>query len=137
MPQANYEKPVVYEKNIQSDCTQWLALDGWRPLRTDPVRDRRRATGFGEPGMADHLYIRYGAHGRGCKCFGKAGCVGAQIVWIEWKRPKSEAKQHQLDWHAKERALGAVVLLAGIDFPPTVEGFKEYYRNSSLRRNVR
>lgn len=49
---------VPLESEIQQQCADLLALDGWRALRTDPCSDRGRAKGFGEKGMADHLFLR-------------------------------------------------------------------------------
>ena len=40
---------------------EYLQLDGWRPIRTDPVSDRARGKGFGELGMPDYLFLRYWA----------------------------------------------------------------------------
>lgn len=81
--------PKISEADIQRVCSEYLQLDGWRVLRTDPVSDGSlaaeikyailktpelasvkglifdivdrcvRGKGFGEVGMADCLYIRY------------------------------------------------------------------------------
>ena len=135
------------EKHIQQTCTEWLELDGWRALRTDPVSRREWGKGFGEVGMADHLYIRYGPgilpetdlHGKTFRMIG--GC--AQVLWIEYKRlnrggKPTKAANKQRDWHKAERARGALTLIAGEDFPATIEGFMSFYRQSGLmRRNLR
>ena len=44
--------------------------------------------------------------------------------------------QHQVAWHQRERARGALTLLAGVDFPATIEGFAEWYRASGLMRRA-
>ena len=132
------------EAQIEAECTKLLAEDGWRPLRTDPVSDRGRGKGFGELGMADHLYIRYWgqcvhrkpqAHDQRCNASHLAS--GNEIMWIEFKRPGEKPAKHQIAWHAKERSRGALTLIAGEDFPATVEGFKDWYENSGLMRRAR
>lgn len=123
-------KERLLEAQIQEECTKLLEEDGWRSLRTDPVSDRARGKGFGEVGMADHLYIRYQ-----CAYIGDANCdVTAQVLWIEFKRPGEKAKKHQQDWHAKERARGAVTMIAGEDFLASTKGFKAWYAASGLMR---
>jgi hypothetical protein len=135
-------KPLS-EAHIQNTCTQLLELDGWRALRTDPVSRREWGKGFGELGMADHLYIRYGELGPGNHT-PDVIAAGAEVMWIEFKRLKREnrggganyttASQHQKDWHARERARGALTLIAGEDFPASIEGFHAWYRESGLMR---
>lgn len=120
--------PDVSECVIEAECTKILECDGWRALRTDPVSDRGRGTGFGELGMADHLYIRY-------QHLDSYGFVRDQIMWIEFKRPGEKAKKHQTAWHIRERARGALTLIAGEDFPASVEGFREWYQRSGLQRS--
>jgi len=125
----------MIEAQLEKTCTEMLELDDWRSLKTDPVRNREWGKGFGELGMADRLYIRYGWPSE--RFWGTA-----LVMWIEWKcmRPgrktATKAQQHQLDWIAAERARGALVLLAGVDFPATFEGFKAWYLNSGLNRRI-
>lgn len=141
--------PLPTERQIQETCSQFLELDGWRRLRTDPVSDRSRGKGFGELGMADMLYIRY----RWRAMWNPAAKEGpeaiAEILWVEYKRERGgngkralftkaeKAKIHQLQWIAAERARGAMVLLAGVDFPASIEGFQKWYWESGLARRVR
>ena len=75
----------VPERLTEADCCKLLADDGWRILKTDLVSDRSRGKGFGEPGMADTLAIRYG----------RQPSV-AELIWVEWKAPGGRAKKHQL-----------------------------------------
>jgi hypothetical protein len=110
---------------IERECTNILEQDGWRALRTDPVSDKGRGKGFGEVGMADHLYIRYSPQWEG----------DGKVLWIEFKSAKGKPAKHQILWHTKERARGALTLIAGQDFPASVEGFKTWYHNSGLSRN--
>lgn len=117
---------------IEEECTKILEEDGWRALRTDPVSDRGRGKGFGELGMADHLYIRYWPYGiRGDGSY----VPTQQVLWIEFKSAKGKPTSKQLEWHTKERARGALTLIAGQDFPASVEGFRTWYRASGLLRN--
>jgi hypothetical protein len=134
------------EAQIEADCTKLLEEDGWRALRTDPVSDRGRGKGFGEIGMADHLYIRYGPRPyqiwKGQQKVNDDPWMDvtrcqAEIMWIEFKRPGEKAQKHQRAWHTAERARGALTLIAGEDFPATVEGFREFYAKSGLMRRKR
>ena len=126
---------VLRESAIEAECTKLLEQDGWRALRTDPVSDRGRGKGFGELGMADHLYIRYWQ--RSEKHPAREWRINAEVLWIEFKRPGEKPKKHQVEWHTKERARGAFTLIAGEDFPATVEGFKCWYVGSGLMRRTR
>ena len=114
-------------------------------LVTDPVSDKSRGKGFGEKGMADRLYIRYcNSANPNVKPWGTNRAMYdplAEIIWVEWKRTvrgrATKATQHQLDWHRDERARGALTLIAGEDFPATIEGFCAWYNASGLQRNGR
>jgi hypothetical protein len=141
---------VTSEAGIQQTCSDWLALDGWRRLRTNPVSNRSRGAGFGELGMADDLYIRYHLRETITAINTDLGhpvfAPFAEVAWIEWKRERGgtgkrglytkaeKAKIHQRAWIAAEKARGALVLLAGEDFPANIEGFQQYYRSSGLMR---
>lgn len=111
------------ERDIEDACTDLLALDGWRCIKTD-LR-HLRGLGVQEKGMADRLYLRYNQ-------IDVCGLVAA--IWIEWKRPKGVVASHQAQWHQKERALGALTLIAGVDFVATVDGFLEWYRETGFMR---
>jgi hypothetical protein len=140
------ETEDMSEATIEAECTKILEEDGWRALRTDPVSHRSRGKGFGELGMADHLYIRYANDNPYWRMSG--GYRGdspdfkprqwAELLWIEFKRQRDhkaeKAKKHQIDWHAKERARGALTLIAGVDFPASVAGFTAWYAASGLPR---
>ncbi len=121
---------TLREADIERTCTEFLQWDGWRALKTDPVSRREWGKGFGEVGMADHLYIRYGRGIGGVPTHGGNDVV----LWIEWKRKHGKAAQHQLTWHRLERLRGALTLIAGMDFEASVEGFKAWYRSSGLQR---
>lgn len=126
---AAEDAPPMLESKIEAECTKLLEEDGWRSLRTDPVSDRARGKGFGELGMADHMYIRYSTM---APLRVRARC---ELMWVEFKRPGEKAKKHQIEWHQKERARGALTFIAGQDFDATVDGFKDWYANSWLKRN--
>ena len=122
------EKPEkdVPESLIEGECCKLLAEDGWRILKTDPVSDRSRGKGFGEPGMADTLALRYGKQPAAC-----------EALWLEWKAPGGRVRKHQVAWHMRERARGALTLVAGVDCPASVKGFLSWYRTGGLARVFR
>lgn len=138
-PRVKQPKPVS-EASVQATCCEFLKLDGWRLIETDPKHVR--GLGVSEPGIADTLAIRYRALPRLLKMltsalppvladvFTRAFCT---VVWIEWKRPKrSRTQQNQHDWHAAERARGGLTWKADEDFEPTIEGFCVFYNQSGL-----
>lgn len=130
------DAPHVTEALIQAECSKLLQEDGWRFLRTDPVSDRSRAKGFGEVGMADAMFLRY-LHGDRIRIptgFAVLKSPAAEVIWIEFKAPKGVASKAQTAWHIKERARGALTLIAGQDFTASVAGFKSWYENSGLQR---
>ena len=120
-------KLKISEADIEETCSQWLELDGWRRLKTNPCSDRSRGKGFGELGMADDLYIRY-------KDGSQRRVFWADVMWIEWKSARGQLSQHQRAWTRVERLRGALVLVAGLDFPASIEGFQDWYRVSGLMR---
>lgn len=134
-PPGKVPAVAVAESEIQAECTRILAEDGWRALRTDPVSDRGRGKGFGEIGMADMLFIRYTPFQR--QSPDGHYMSASHTLWIEFKSANGKPKKHQIDWHTKERARGALTLIAGVDFPASVEGFTQWYANSGLRRTWR
>jgi hypothetical protein len=123
---AEQEKPGkdVPESLIEAECSKLLEEDGWRILKTDPVSDKSRGKGFGEPGMADTLALRYSRQTPG----------GCECLWLEWKAPGGRVRKHQTLWHIRERARGAATAIAGVDFPASVRGFWKWYRASGLAK---
>ena len=124
------------EADIERTCTQLLELDGWRALRTDPVSRCEWGKGFGEPGMPDHLYLRYlsGSPVTHAGPRGEAAAPGDQVLWVEFKQRGGKVLPRQKAWHEAERARGAVVWVAGEDFPASIEGFAQAYASSGLMR---
>lgn len=133
---TKHTTPQPSETDLETYGTQLLELDGWRSLKTDPVSRKEWGKGFGELGMADRLYIRYRPElSEGVMVdFKTLATATTHVLWIEWKRLKGKAKPHQLAWIAAERKRGALVWLAGTDFPATPEGFFAHYQNSGLMR---
>ncbi len=142
---------LTLEKDIEKSCTDFLELDGWRSFKMEQNFSERKRKSVGEPGMADRLYIRYCGKPlvKQSWDFGLAPAERmAEVMFVEWKRLKGgsgkralftkaeKAKIRQLRWIAEERAKGALVLLAGVDFPATIEGFRGWYRSSGLMRRA-
>jgi hypothetical protein len=127
---------LVTEEHVQKAVTDFLELDGWRAVRTDPVSDRGRGKGFGELGMPDYLYIRYD-NMQATRTFAVLDAkdrnllaTGAQVMWIEFKRPGAKLEPHQMTWHRKEHERGAVVLQVN-----DIDGFCAWYiKDSGLNR---
>lgn len=118
---------LLSEAHVQQTVTEFLELDGWRPIRTDPVSDRKRGKGFGEVGMPDYLYVRYANPDVEAHCApDETARRHADVMWIEFKAPGRTAKPHQLRWHEAERRLGALVLV--ID---DINFFIAWYKRSS------
>lgn len=118
----------LLESHVQQTVREFLELDGWRAIRTDPVSDRARGKGFGEVGMPDYLFARYRRHELDGKFHLDIGQI-AELLWVEFKAPGRKATAHQLAWHAAERARGALVLVVD-----DIEAFREWYGKSGLQR---
>lgn len=121
----NPGRAKISEAHIQGTCRDFLALDGWRLVITDPPWMRGLAVA--EPGICDDLYIRYAQHSI-------LAAALAQVIWIEWKSKSGNAGEHQKAWHQAERARGALVWVAGEDFAKSIEEFQAFYRQSGLMR---
>jgi hypothetical protein len=108
-------------------------LRAFAPLVLQVLRSCMRAAGVGEPGMPDYVFIRYGMVKPSipCMCSLEDGCVCAQILWIEMKRPGEKPRPNQLAWHETERARGAVVMVVD-----DIDKFRDWYKNSSLNRRI-
>lgn len=133
----------ILEKDIEKTCTEFLELDGWRSLKTEQNYNEIKRKVVGEKGMADRLFLRYGKYAPEIKaCFATGGCACAEVLWVEFKRQKNNGKAttagfKQQEWHKAERARGALTVVAGVDFPATIEGFMVWYCKSGLARSVR
>ncbi len=113
------------ESDIQRTCEDLLRWDFWRILRIEKNFSEKKQKATGELGAPDALCIRYGF-----EC--PDAC--AEVLWIEWKAADGRLSQDQADWHAAERTYGALTLIAGKEFPATIEGFKAFYAASGLQR---
>lgn len=136
----------LLEKEIQEACVRIFELDGWRRIRMEATFSDKTRKGVGEPGMADDLFIRYAFTVESWQAqYAGFNRSDAEVVWIEWKRIRhmndrptprlTKATQAQKDWHTLERKCGALTLIAGEDFPATIEGFRDWYIKSGLMRN--
>ena len=136
MKQRTTATPVVLERDFQRAYSEFLELDDWTYYPMETVYNAKYRKGTGKKGQADGLYIRY--HNR----YGKHGFApwkaSAEVMWIEFKREvgkkTTKLAPHQDQWHDEHRALGALTLKAGVDFPATIDGAMEWYRNSGLKR---
>ena len=141
------ERPVVIlEKHIEEACVQIMEFDGWIVRKMEQNYSERKRKVIGEPGMADRLAIRYIERNQGHpRSITPSGV--AEVLWIEFKRPRpsktgktwrapTRAAIHQQAWHLLERKRGALTLIAGCDFPASIEGFTNWYRNSGLMRRT-
>lgn len=122
------------ERDIQKAGREFLALDDWRLIITDNPRVRGLAVQ--EKGMGDDWFIRYNPVSY-LLPIQDARRSDADVINIEWKRRTGKAMAHQMDWHERERARGALTWIAGIDFAASIEGFIEKYMESGLARKVR
>jgi hypothetical protein len=133
----------ILEKHLQKHGEDILQLDGWRILRLEQNFSERKRKIVGEAGAPDGLYVRYAHFGflyinkqltntsRDSDVVWEAA---TEVMWIEWKSPKGKPSTTQQIWHGAERKRGALTLIAGIDFPASIEGFQQWYRASGLQR---
>lgn len=125
------------ELDIECAIVDLLALDDWRCFKMEHQFSEKKRKSVGENGMPDRLCIRYGF----CQYVEDGPAQrAAEVIWLELKRLDKRGKstkvaQHQKDWHTLERKRGGLVLVAGQDFPASIEGFKEWYKTSGLMRN--
>ena len=122
---------LLTEAHIEQTVTQYLELDGWRSIKTDPVSRKEWGKGFGELGMADRLYIRYDARIVHDHETSDVKQPGAQVIWIEFKRKGLRPLPEQKAWIDAEMKRGAVVLVVD-----DIDGFEQWYRRSGLMRRA-
>lgn len=132
-------KPKLSERQIEKTICDFLEADGWICRKMEQNFSERKQKIVGEAGMPDRQCVRYEA---GLVAGGKhwphnsAMRADSQTIWLELKTKTGKAAQHQLDWHAKERARGALTLIAGRDFEASIEGFMCHYQRSGLMRRA-
>lgn len=126
-------KPKVLEKHIAQAVTEFLRIDEWRVFKQEPLSRAGGGRYAGELGMPDLLALRYlppakiQAVERPIEV--KASCGH---IWLEIKRPGAKPKPHQVAWHEREVAHGALVWIVD-DF----DMFRTRYLASGLARRVR
>jgi hypothetical protein len=124
-------KPLLYESDLERQIADYLALDGWYTRHFELNYSERKQLVVGERGMPDLLCLRY------CPLADPsdpdAVIPWANILWIECKRPGGPVSRWQREWKERERRRGATVLLMGIDFEPSIDGFVEWYEKSGLQ----
>ncbi len=130
-----YVKPVlkVSEADIEKAVDDLLQYDGWRSFKMEQVYSEKKRRTFGEAGMPDRLYLRYEGYVRYAEKNSQLLAM-SEVLWIEHKRHKGIASAAQKLWHAAERKRGALTLIAGLDFPASIEGFISWYAQSGLKR---
>jgi hypothetical protein len=127
------------EKDIVRTIVDWLQLDGWRPIKMEPISRREWGKGTGETGQPDYLFVRYWNQQRKPEPHDMIYNVahlasGNSVFWCEFKNQKGRYSKAQIAWTAQERARGGVVLQVGMDCPGTIEGIQDWYRGSGLMR---
>jgi len=130
----------IREKDIQRTICDLLRAEGWRVFEFEQQWSEKKRKTVGERGMPDVLAIRY----RAAVSHVPTGPLSSRemytdiVLWVELKRISrgraTKAELHQLAWHEAERARGALTLIAGVDFPATIEGFRAWYAQSGLAR---
>lgn len=119
---------AMLEKHLSQAIQEFLRIDDWRVFRQESLRNTIQGRYAGELGMPDLLALRY-YHAED-DALGQA--YGADALWIEVKRKGQKPKPHQLEWHAKERALGAEVVVVD-DYSE----FRSWYFLSGLNRRIK
>lgn len=125
---------LITEAHVEQTCGDWLQLDGWVCLKTDPVSNPKWGKGFGELGMADCQYRRPFGKSIPNPLYDSCSRSVTNLMWIEWKKRKGQLAAHQAAWRQGERDRGFLAVAAGMDFPKTIAGFMEWYRKSGLMR---
>ena len=117
---------TLKESDLERQIADYLALDGWYTRHFELNYSERKQRSVGEKGMPDMLCLRYT---RGAS----TSIAWANILWIECKRPGGPVSRWQREWKEREKRRGATVLLMGIDFEPSIDGFVEWYEKSGLQ----
>lgn len=142
-------KAPIKESDIETTIVRAMELDGWRPFKMEQNFSERKKKRTGEPGMPDHLFIRYWNTGdpRGPVPYTKTRCYNptAEVLWWEFKRiivregrkdKASELDPDQVKWITAERARGALVWVAGVDHNADIAGAALHYVKSGLCRRT-
>jgi hypothetical protein len=105
------------ERDVTRQVKDYLEFRRWRSVRMMRMTLPGQFS-TGEPGMADSLFLYYFDTPPGASA----------ALWIEFKspRPGSKRSAHQLRWHAREKARGAVVMTVS-DFDDFERRYKEIF----------
>lgn len=132
----------LYESEIETTIVAAMQQDGWRAFKMQYSFDQVKKLTLGEPGMADHLFLRplpaYAIEVAQNLCW-LTGATG-QILWWEFKaskkrRRRAEYLSHdQVQWQQLARAQGFLIWSAGIDHEATIDGAAQHYLDSGLAR---
>jgi len=134
---------MTKEIHIEQTIVQAMELDGWRVLKYEENFSERKRKRTGEAGACDRLFIRYSRFDLielPTGGYGVLKAPAAEVLWWEFKRVRAGRKKathlepEQVNWIAAERARGALVWVAGVDHPATIEGCAAHYLNSGLAR---
>ena len=112
---------TLKESDLERQIAEYLALDSWYTRHFELNYSERKQRSVGERGMPDLLALRYHPPG------------ASDCLWIELKRPGGRVTMDQRAWRDRERRRGATVLIAGIDFEPSIDGFVGWYEKSGLQ----
>lgn len=136
--------PELYEADIETAIVGAMMLDGWRAFKMQHSWDQVKKLELGEPGMPDHLFVRYWNQGdpRGPVPGYQTRCYNpqAELIWWEFKASKRRRKRKeflsrdQTLWIQAERARGALIWVAAIDHEATIDGAAQHYLDSGLAR---
>ncbi len=132
----------LYESDIEKAIVGAMVLDGWREFKMQYSWDQIKKITLGEPGMADHLFLRPRPILRLRPVFEDMELPPGFIqgLWWEFKASKKRRKRKemlspdQVLWSDREQALGFLVWHAGIDHPATIAGAAQHYLDSGLAR---
>lgn len=129
---------VLAEAQIETTCVAFMVAEGWRPFKMEQQFSEKKRKTTGEAGCADHLFLRYAVMPEDVPIEAR---VLVDVLWVEFKRltakgKATKASPAQMLWHVCERARGAITWIAGVDFTPTIEGFRNHYAASGLARKV-
>lgn len=122
----------AYEAEIETAIVDAMEKDGWRAWKMEYNFDRIKKLTLGEPGMADHLFIR--------PWKSSLGLATCDALWWEFKAGKKRRKRaeylspDQMQWQQLARALGFLVWSAGVDHEADVASAAQHYLDSGLAR---
>ncbi len=116
-------KLAIPESSLESAIFNILSYDGFHVFRTGfAITEAGRQ--LGEVSSPDLLAIRYGL----------PPDWRTEVLWCEVKAQARKLTPEQRLWIIGERRRGALVVVAGEDFPADIDGWKAWYAASGLQR---